>query len=169
MQFLPSSSTIYRGHVVRDTCPHQLILLHVTSHADLSEELIGPALVSPLAPASLMLNHWWWRQAAWLWLCYVTVSHKSSLEVIWLYVLLVRGLWQQPGQQTGCFLWSVRIRKDLLGTTGHWPATAELVSRCILINSDVGGEQISDITPQQPAVSPPRLLQPLNNIILGRK
>ena len=49
MQFLPSSSTIYRGHVTRDTCPHQLILLHVTSHADLSEELIGPALESPLA------------------------------------------------------------------------------------------------------------------------
>ena len=45
MQFLPSSSTIYRGHVTRDTCPHQLILLHVTSHADLSEELIttGPS------------------------------------------------------------------------------------------------------------------------------
>ena len=81
-KFLQSSSTIYRGHVTRDTCPHQLILLHITSHADLSEELIG-ALLSALAqpgpslPVIVVAGS-------------LVMSHKSSLEVLFVCFAGVR-------------------------------------------------------------------------------
>ena len=85
-QFLPSCSTIYRGHVTRDTCPHQLILLHITSHADLSEELIGTLLSALAQPGPSLPDAGPVIVVAGS----LVMSHKSSLEVLFVCFAGVR-------------------------------------------------------------------------------
>ena len=70
----------------RDTCPHQLILLHITSHADLSEELIG-ALLSALAQPGPSLPD---AGPVIVVAGSLVMSHKSSLEVLFVCFAGVR-------------------------------------------------------------------------------